>query len=301
MLGLAALGNLMMPYSSDLRYALGSFSFIILLLVVAKTASAPGELLAAFKQPVVASVLPAFSMGMAILCGYLRPFMPQTALILWFTALFIHLCLIVTFSAKYVADFSIRNVFPSWFVVYVGLATFSVTAPAFGQLEIGQVSFWFAFASYAILMPIVIYRMTVIKDVHEPLLPTIAIFTAPSSLALAGYLSSFPNKNFAIISFLTVCTLISFAVVIRLMPRLLKLPFNPCYSAFTFPFVITAIALKGASRVGIGSAVLSSTVQIFELWALIMVLYVLWRFTVFLIGPRPAHPQVAKKEMSEVL
>ena len=287
MLGLAALGNVVMPYGAHYRYALGALSFAILILLVAKVLSNPLSLKEAFEQPVIASVLPTFSMGLALLSVYIRPSLPTVAKVAWFVALFVHIMLMVLFSARYVLRFNIKQVFPSWFIVYVGIACFSVTAPAFGQLGIGRASFWFAFISYFVLLPIAIYRVAVIKEVPPPALPTLVIFTAPSSLALAGYLNSFSEKNVAIVSLLTVCTLISLAGVITQMPRLLKLPFFPSYSAFTFPFVITTIALKGASRFGIGAAFLPPVVTIFELWSVMMVLYVLWRYASFLIAAPP--------------
>jgi exfoliative toxin A/B len=291
MLGLAALGNLLMSYSVDLRYGLGAMSFVLFLLIAAKLVSSPGELKSAFEQPVVASTAPTFSMGMAILAAYLRPHMPQAAIILWFAALGINVALMIAFSRKYLINFSIKKVFPSWFVVYVGIAVFSVTAPAFGQRAIGQAAFWFAFVSYFAFLPIVLYRMVSVKGVPDPALPTIAIFTAPSSLALAGYLNSFPDKNVTIVSVLTIFSLVSLAGVMLQMPRLLKLPFFPSYSCFTFPFVITGIALKGASKAGVGAAFLGPIIPIFELWALVMVLYVLWRYIAALASaPIPAQP-----------
>lgn len=296
MLGLAALGNLVMSYGTNYRYALGALSFVIFLAIVAKTVVYPSDLKGALEQPPIAGVLPTFSMGMALLVGYIRPIVPQLSLILWFVALFIHVALLVTFTYKHVLAFKFKKVFPSWFIVYVGLATFSVTAPAFGQRPLGQWIFWFAFASYFVLLPVVLYRMLVVKEVAPPTLPMIAIFTAPSSLALAGYLNSFPQKDVTIVYLLAACTVVSFLGVLACMPRLLKLQFFPSYSAFTFPFVITGIALKGTNAflntTGRGIALLGTSIKFFELWAVVMVTYVLYRYAMFLFtAPTPVQTQ----------
>jgi len=300
MLGLAALGNLLATHSANLRYTLGAISFAILVLLVLKTIINVTDLKAAFEQPAVASVLPTFSMGMAILAGYIRSNVPQVSLYLWYSALLLHLAILIAFTLKHVVSFNIKKVFPSWFIVYVGLAVFSVTAPAFSQRPLGQAIFWFALVAYVALLPLTLYRVLVVKEVPPPATPLIVIFTAPSSLALAGYLNSFVDKNINIVWFLAACTLLSFFAVMACMPRLLKLPFFPSYAAFTFPFVITGIALKGTNgflnQSGRGFALLSSSIQLFELWAAVMVLYVLYRYITFVFGsPTPVQPSQAPK------
>ena len=301
MLGLAALGNLVVGYGMHYRYILGGTAAVIFFLLQAKVLVFPASLHDAFAQPVVCSVLPTFSMGTAILAGYLRQWAPGPAQLLWFAALALHLALIAVFTVRYVLSFKIKQVFPSWFIVYVGLATFSVTAPAFGQVALGQALFWVALISYFILLPVVIYRCAYVKEVPPPVLPTLVIFTAPSSLALAGYLSSFVDRSPAIIYLLTVCTVMSFAFVLSRLPALLRLPFFPSYSAFTFPFVITAIALKGAAaylnNTGRGIALLTRFIPLLELWAFAAVIYVLIRYARFLIAASPVpapQPQTAR-------
>ncbi len=301
MLSLAALGNLVGGYGMHYRYALGAIAAILFFLLLAKVLIQPASLREAIAQPVVCSVLPTFSMGTAILAGYLRPWAPGPAQLLWLAALVVHIALIAIFTVKYVLVFKVRQVFPSWLIVYVGLATFSVTAPAFGQLMIGQALFWAAFASYLLLLPVVAYRCAIVKEVPPPALPTLAIFTAPSSLALAGYLNSFPERNLVVVSLLLGCTVLSFLFVVSRLPALLRIPFFPSYSAFTFPFVITAIALKGTatylSNTGRGIGLLTQSIPLLELWATVAVLYVLFRYLRFLLAASPVpapQPQVAK-------
>lgn len=59
----------------------------------------------------------------------------------------------------------------------------------------GKAAFWFGFVTYLILLPIVIYRVLKVKGMPEQTLPTIAIFAAPASLLLAGYMKSFQAKT----------------------------------------------------------------------------------------------------------
>ncbi len=59
----------------------------------------------------------------------------------------------------------------------------------------GKFNSWFVLYSYLILLPIILYRITKVKEIPEPALPTIVILAAPASLCLAGYMNSFQNKN----------------------------------------------------------------------------------------------------------
>lgn len=298
MLGLAALGNLVAGYGMHYRYALGVLAAVIFVLLLAKALRFPNSLREAMSQAAVCSVLPTFSMGTAILSGYLRTWSPAIAQLLWFAALALHVSLVLIFTLRYVFDFKIKQVFPSWFIVYVGLATFSVTAPAFGQIALGQALFWLSFASYFVLLPIAIYRCSYVGEVPPPARPLLAIFTAPSSLLLAGYLQSFADRSLSILYLLAACTVLSFTFVLTRLPSLLKLPFFPSYAAFTFPFVITAIALKGASvylsNTARGIPLLSASVPFLELWATAAVLYVLIRYLRFLFVPTPSSAPQAQ-------
>lgn len=80
-------------------------------------------------NPVVASVFPALSMGIMLMATYIKPLVPSLAFIIWIIGLILHIVLILFFTKKHVLDFNIKKVFPSWFIVYVGIVVGSVTAP----------------------------------------------------------------------------------------------------------------------------------------------------------------------------
>lgn len=288
MLALAATGNLVLTYGEIYRNIFGVLSAIILILVLMKIAMFPKGVSEALDNPVVSSVFPTFSMGIMLLATYLKPFMPVLAFSMWIIGLVLHVALIISFTRKYVFDFNIKNVFPSWFIVYVGIVVGSVTAPAFDKANIGQFLFWFGFISYFALLPSVLKRVFKIKEIPEPALPTLAIFTAPVALCLAGYMSSFPSKNMFIVWLLVVLSQLSYLWVLLQLPKLLKLKFYPSYSAFTFPLVISAISIKLTNGFLIKAekpiAMLKYVVKFEELVAVAIVLYVLARYTKFLFS-----------------
>lgn len=286
MLALAATGNLVLSYGDVYRNIFGVLSAIILILVLVKIIKYPQAVAESLDNPVVASVFPTLSMGIMLLASYLKPFASSLAFGMWIIGLVLHGALIISFTRKYVFDFNIKKVFPSWFIVYVGIAVGSITAPAFDKANIGQILFWFGFISYLVLLPVVFKRVFKVKEIAEPALPTIVILSAPASLCLAGYMSSFPVKNILIIYFLLVISQVTLLYVLSQLPKLLKLKFYPSYSGFTFPIVISAISLKLTNgfliKAGKPISILKYLVKFEEILAVVIVIYVLFRYISFI-------------------
>lgn len=288
MLALAATGNLVLSYGEIYRNIFGILSAIILALVLVKIFMFPQSISEALDNAIIASVFPTLSMGIMLLATYLKPFEASLAYGMWIVGLVLHGVLIIYFTKKYVFNFNIKKVFPSWFIVYVGIVVGSVTAPAFDKANIGQVLFWFGLISYIALLPVVLKRVFKVKEIPEPALPTLAIFTAPAALCLAGYMSSFQNKNIFIVWSLVFLSQLSYLWVLLKLPRLLKLKFYPSYSAFTFPLVISAISIKLTNGFLIKAekpiTMLKYVVKFEEFIAVAIVIYVLIRYASFLFA-----------------
>lgn len=288
MLALAATGNLVQSYGMIYRNISGITSAVLLLLLLMKIIMYPNITKEELKNPVVASVFPTLTMGMMLLSTYAKPFAPGFAFVFWIVSVVGHLALILNFTIKYVRNLDIKTVFPSWFIVFVGIVVASVTAPAFEMQSLGRIFFWFGLISYFLLIPIVIKRYR-LGTIPEPAMPTIAIFTAPLSLCLAGYMNSFESKNMLIVWGLVVLSQLSYIFVLSQLPKLLKSKFYPSFSGFTFPLVISAISIKltngflANSRQAI--SVLKYIVMFQEIIAVSMVLFVLLKYIQFLIIP----------------
>ena len=143
MLALGATGNLVLSYGDIYRNIFGCISGIILLLVLIKIILYTKEVVNSLENPVVASVFPTLSMGIMILSTYLKPYNSSLAYFMWIFGLILHCILICYFTIKHVVKFNIKKVFPSWFIVYVGIVVGSVTGPTFGMEGIGKILFWF--------------------------------------------------------------------------------------------------------------------------------------------------------------
>jgi exfoliative toxin A/B len=285
-LALAAAGNLLLSYGSIYRNIFGSISALILVLFIIKIFIDPKDILESIKNPIIASTLPTFTMCLMLLANYIKPNLPTISFGVWTFGLLLHCFLIVCFTVKFIFNFHIRKVFPSYFIVYVGMAVASITAPSYNLIGLGKAVFWFAFISYLCLLPIVIYRIFIIKAISEPAVPTITIFAAPASLCLVGYIGSFQEKSIVMVGLLAALSLLMFIGVLLYLPKMLKIKFYPSYSAFTFPLVISSLAMKQTSgllvKMNKPIYILKYLIKFQEILAVLIVVYVLIKYFVFL-------------------
>ena len=244
-LGLAALGNLLQPYTEIAHTACGALSFCFVALLVAKIALFPALIRDDLKNSILASVSATLFMTLMQLATYLAPLAWHPAFALWAASVAGHLCLMVWFTARFIVHFKLSEVFPTYFICYVGIIVASVTCPSFGMQPVGRALFWFGFACYVVLLGLVTYRYMK-HEIPESARPLFCIYTAPMSLSLVGYLATAPQPNLVFVLAMLVLAQVLFAVVLSRLPVLLRLRFYPSYAAMTFPFVITATALGKA-------------------------------------------------------
>lgn len=286
MLALAAAGNLVSSYGVIFKVTFGVISFAILLLLVVKIVSNPKAIKEDLNNPAVAGVASTFPMAIMVLSVYINPFLHNIAYAMWIIGILMQCTIIIYFTKKFIFNFDIKKVFPCYFIVYVGIAVGSIIAPVFNATDVGKVLFWFGFISYLILLPVISYRVFVVKPIPEPAIPTITIFAAPASLCLAGYLNSFETVNMTIVWLLVSMSLIMLFAVLLYMPKMLKLKFYPSYSAFTFPLVISAIAMQSTNnflvKMNLGMPILQYMGYFVELLAVAFVIYVLIHYANFL-------------------
>lgn len=289
-LGLFSLGNLLQSYSENLRLFIGALAFLIMLLYIVRIASNIETFKEEMKNPVMASVFACFPMAIMLFSGYLKPFLPSLANIVFYLGILIHIIVIIYFTKQFILNLDIKKIFASYYIVYVGIVVSSLMAPLFSAIKIGQIAFYFGLISFVILFILVNYRYKKIGHPDNPLKPLYCITCAPASLLLAGYCQSFENKNVTLLIVLMVVSqALFFHVWYKLFGYLKDTKFYPSYSAFTFPFVISAIGLKMSTgfllksqTIVAGSTfatVLPLLVLIETIIATILVTYALIRYT----------------------
>ena len=288
MLGLAALGNLLQSYSEGIRYVCGIAAAFHLILILLKLVMFPQMIKEDLKNPIMASVAGTFSMALMILSTYVKPFIGQAAFVIWIAAIILHIVLIIWFTAKFIVKLQMPKVFASYYIVYVGIAVAAVTAPAYEQTGIGTLTFWFGLITLILLLVLVTYRYVKFKEVPEPARPLICIYAAPMSLCIAGYVQSVtPKSRTFLLAMLAVASVLYLFALVKAIGYL-RLKFYPSYAAFTFPFVISAIATKQtmACCMNMGQPMpwLKPVVLVETIIAVVLVVYTFIRFMGFIFS-----------------
>lgn len=286
MLGLAALGNLLQSYSEGVRYVCGVVAALLLVLVLLKIIMFFPMVKEDMKNPIMASVAGTFSMALMLLSVYAKPFIGPAAYYIWLFAIALHVVLIIYFTIQFIFKLQMPKVFASYYIVYVGIAVASITAPAYEQLGIGAAAFWFGFVALIILLVLVTIRYVKYPEIPNPAKPLICIYAAPTSLCIAGYVQSVTPKSYGMLMGMFVVATILYVFALVKAIGYLKLPFFPSYASFTFPFVISAIASKQTmaclANMERPLPVLQYVVLIETVIATVFVVYTLIRFLQFL-------------------
>lgn len=294
-LGLAALGNLLSTYpnGATIKNVCGALSALILIWLFVKFVTNFNAFVEELKNPIMGSIIGTYCMALMILGGYKWP-NAEVGKTIWFIGLILHVILIIYFTKEFVFKFGIKKVFTSWYIVYVGIVAMNINCVDFGMQDLGKIVFWFGFASTIVLLVLVTYRYLIIKDFMPPAIPLFCIYTAPVSLCLAGYMNTFTPPEPSIIYFMLILSLVIYLIVLINLPRFLAMPFYPSYAAFTFPFVISAIAVKLTTAKFLTSnnpALANTTKMIFtvQTWiAAVLVAYALARYIMFIIATEEA-------------
>ncbi len=226
-------------------------------------------------------------MALMILSTYVKPFIGQAAYYISLFAIALHIVLIIYFTVKFVFKLQMPKVFASYYIVYVGIVVASVTAPAYEKLAIGSAAFWFGFVTLILLLILVTYRYVTVKEVPDPAKPLICIYAAPTSLCIARILTVCHEILRISMGMFVVATVIYIFALVKAIGYL-KMPFFPSYAAFTFPFVISAIASKQmmacAMNMGHPMPFLKYVVLIETIIAVVLVVYTYIRFMGFIFG-----------------
>lgn len=282
-LGLAALGNLLQSYNEMYRVGLGIISGILFILFTLKILTNWELFKEDMKNPQMASILPTYSMALIILSTYIKSYLGDWAGIVWHLGIILHVIIVGYFSINFLLkNFTKESIMPSWYVTFVGIAVGGVTGKAFNP-ELAKITFYIGIVMYFILMPFIVKKVFIKKDIKAPLLPTMTIAAAPGGLCLAAYINSFDEKSIGFITFMVILSQVYYFLVLINIPKALEKGFFPSYSAFTFPLIITALALKLSNKV-LENSFLNILINFEVLVAVLITAYVLVKYLKFLIN-----------------
>lgn len=282
-LALFSLGNLIQEINPNIRYLFGIIGSILITALLLKVILYPQNVRNDFKNPIIVSSSGTFSMALMILSTYLIEFIPSIAYTIWIIGIGLHILLIIYFTYTFIIrKFDITTVYPSYWIVFVGITMGAITAHVHGVTEIDFIFFIIGFISMIITLPLIIYRYLKYSDIPEMNKPLICIFTALFSILIVGYINSAPqmSQNFLVGMYVIACIFYIFALYKLIEYR--NIEFYPSFSAFTFPFVISALATKGVVNTFGATILLNSILSIETLIAIVVVFYVLFEYLKFL-------------------
>lgn len=216
---------------------------VLLLSLSFKFARFPRLLWQDLSHPVAGSVVPTLAMGWMVVSHSLGDLSPALGQQVWLLAILLHLLFLVSFLYHRLRDFKLHHMVPSWFVPPVGLIVADVAFPGGEFKPLADAILHFGLLMYAVMLPVMLYRLIFSQDVPELAKPTIAILAAPASLSLAGYLTVTEQPSMLLVGLLAGIAVLMTLLIYVAFCHLLRLPFNPGYAAFTFPMVIGATAL----------------------------------------------------------
>ena len=210
-----SLGNLLQNIHPSLRFLFGAIGIIFLILILLKVVLYPQLIKDDFKNPVIASSSGTFSMSLMILSTYLMPFMPGISYTIWIMGIVLHILLIIYFTYHFIVhNFDISNVYPSYWIVYVGITMAAITATVHGIHEADFIFFIIGFISMLVTTPLVIYRYVRYPNESDMNKPLICIFTALFSILIVGYLNSAESISYEFLMalYLIACVCYIFAL-----------------------------------------------------------------------------------------
>ena len=284
-LAILSLGKIFTDFS-NIFFIIGSLLiFLILLKLVLHFDAFNNEL----NNLIALSTFGTFSMALMLFSTYLKPlFMPLSesiAIGIWILGIIIHLSIFILFTKNYVLkNFDIENVFATWWIVYIGITMAAITAPAYNLQQYGFIFFGIGFVLMIPTLILVSYRYLKFTSIEDKNKPFICIYTALLSILIVGYVNAMNiDGNFLCLIYPGAFIFYIFAIyhAIRLLV-LERLEFMPSFSAFTFPFVISAIATGEAYKF-FGLGILNYLFYIQAIIALVLVIFVSYKYLRFLM------------------
>ena len=211
-----------------------------------------GRLILGFEQvredlhnPVIASAFASYFMAAFLFASRLP--LAQTGLsVTWVGLLGLYIAYIIFFSLRFMRPLSLNQVFPSWFVVYVGPAISLVTVPASVPTSIKGLILGVTGLATLSLFPLVLWRMRqiAIPHLYQPIL---AILAAPLALLITSSIKSNQRPATIILLALLLFSQAFFFYALNLFVKLVRKGFMPLFAAFSFPLVNSVNAFKAAT------------------------------------------------------
>lgn len=197
---------------------------LLLVVLTLKFVLHPQLLAQDLAHPVVGSVVPTFAMTTMVISKAIGG---NLGSVIWLVAIALHVWFLVTFAWHRLKHFKLHHMLPSWFVPPIGIVVADVTSPG-GLLDpLAQALLWFGLVCYAVMLPMMLYRLVFCPPLPDGAQATLAVMAAPGSLCLAGYLTVTAEPNLLLVAMLLGIAILMTLIIYLAFIKLLRLPFSP--------------------------------------------------------------------------
>lgn len=244
-LALAVLGILLQPYASALHGACSLLALAVVALVGARVAASPSSVREELRQPEGSALAATLPMALMLLAAGLPSWAVGAAFALWLVAILGSLGLLAGLVAAAHRRRRLPEALPAAFVGLSSLGVAAMTASAFGLDGLGYGLFWVGFAC-AVGTLVVAGARCAMRPLGEGHRPLWCLGALPMAVALVGYLACCPDPDPLFATVMLGLSQGLLVVACAPLPRIAGRPFSASFTAMTFPFAITALALAQA-------------------------------------------------------
>lgn len=244
-LALLTMGSLLASYSSFYKFIFLGLGLLILILFILKLIKMPQGVLEILRtNPLGASAFPTFFMANVALAGHIYDYNRIVAKVLYILMLILFFVYTIYFAKNFVVNFSIKNVFTTWYIVFVGPGIFLIHSRIVDKANWLNAILVYALVAFAVCMVIILYRVLIVGYKEELIRATLLVLAAPGSLLFLGYHNFVGSTTSWQYVFLFVLSQFFYFWVIFYIPGILRGKLYPTVSAMTFPMVTGVFSTK---------------------------------------------------------
>lgn len=244
-LALFTMASLLGTYSVFYKVIFFALALLVLALFIMKLVSMPKGVLEILKtNPLGASAFPTFFMANVALAGHIYDFNKQVAQAIYILMLVLFFVYILFFIKIFVKNFSINNVFTTWYIVFVGPAIFLVHSRIIDKANWLNSLLIYTSIAFVVVGVVILYRVLIVGYKEELIRATLLVLSAPGSLLFLAYHNFTGNTGSWQYLFIFAVSQFFYFWVICYIPGILRGKLYPTVSAMTFPMVTGVFSTK---------------------------------------------------------
>ncbi len=217
--------------------------------------------MAELRHPIRMTFAPTITIAILVLATAGQDLLPGVARAGWWVGTLGHLALTVAVLSAWFgrADIAIGQMTPAWFIPIVGNVLPPLAAGEIGSIDLAWFSFGVGLVFWTALLPLLLHRLLLHETpMPSKLLPTLAIFIAPPSVALLSWGSLTGTIEDPVGRILFAAAMMFVVLLLAQVRRLRAVPFALPYWAYSFP--LAAASAAAVAMAGVQASVLYDVV-----------------------------------------